>query len=187
MFKRRRKRSLAERLRDVFWPRMPWRRIRVYYKHRMGRLPGTPYFIAAGFATGVAVSFTPFIGLHILLGIGICWLLRGSIIAMLIGTVIGNPWTFPFIWLLIFYTGHWILTVTHLETGLETEGMPSELSFAVLRENPLELLVPMAVGCVPYAVVSWFAGFYAVRRVVEGYRAVRAERAHAAYLRRIKS
>ena len=53
MFKRRRKRSLAERLRDVFWPRMPWRRIRVYYKHRMGRLPGTPYFIAAGFATGL--------------------------------------------------------------------------------------------------------------------------------------
>lgn len=187
MFKRRKLRNIRERLRDIFWPKMPWRRIRSYYAHRMGRLPGTPYFIASGFASGAAVSFTPFLGFHILLGGLACWLLRGSFVAMLIGTVVGNPWTFPLIWLLIYYTGHWLMVICRLETGLATEGMPSELSFQMLRENPLELLLPMSVGCLPYVVLAWFASFYAVRRVVSGYRALRAERLRAAYLRRIKS
>jgi len=187
MFKRRKRRRLRERLRDIFWPKMPWRRIRSYYAHRMGRLPGTPYFIASGFASGAAVSFTPFLGFHILLGGLACWILRGSFVAMLIGTVIGNPWTFPLIWLLLYYTGHGLMVLFHLETGLETEGMPSELSFRMLRENPLELLLPMTIGGIPYIILVWFVSFYAVRRVVSGYRAIRTERLRAAYLRRIKS
>ena len=34
---------------------------------RLGRLPGTPYSIAAGFACGATVSFTPLVGLHFFL------------------------------------------------------------------------------------------------------------------------
>ena len=44
-----------------------------YFGHRVGRLPGTPYSISAGFAFGVAFSFTPFLGFHIAFAIGFAW------------------------------------------------------------------------------------------------------------------
>ena len=63
----------------------------------MRRLPDTPHRIAFGFALGVFASFTPFFGAHILLAAGLAKLLRGNIVASLIGTLAGNPLTFPLI------------------------------------------------------------------------------------------
>ena len=51
--------------------------------------------IAIGFAAGVFVSFTPLFGLHIVLGAALAWLVRGNIVASLIGTLAGNPVTTP--------------------------------------------------------------------------------------------
>ena len=73
---------------------------------RLKRLQGTPYSIATGFACGVAISFTPFIGFHMILAALTAWLIRGNIIASAIGTIVGNPWTFPFIWLAVFVNYH---------------------------------------------------------------------------------
>ena len=50
------------------------------------RLPGTPYDIAAGFACGAAISFTPFIGFHVVLGMVIARLIKANMVAALIGT-----------------------------------------------------------------------------------------------------
>ena len=41
-------------------------------------MSGTPYYIAAGLASGGAVSFTPLIGLHFVLGAILAFVLRGS-------------------------------------------------------------------------------------------------------------
>ena len=108
MFMRRDKPKFHHRARDFLWPSLGWERSTQYLFHRIGRLPGTSYSIAAGFACGAAVSFTPFVGLHFALG-GLCaWLIRANIMAAVIGTAVGNPWTFPFIWTLIFNLGVWI-------------------------------------------------------------------------------
>lgn len=183
MFKRRKIRSLRQRLRDIFWPSMTWKRIRAYYSHRMGRLPGTPYYIAAGLATGVAVSFTPFIGFHLILGALVCWMLRGSIVAMLIGTVVGNPWTFPLIWFITYYVGHGMMANSGLlhgpDMGIETGGEPFKLTFDTLMDNPLELLVPMTLGCLPFVVVSWLVSFRVSLRVVTQYKELRMARIRA--------
>ena len=52
------------------------------------------------------VSFSPFIGFHFLLAILFAYLLRGNLIAALIGTFVGNPFTFPFIWIFIYKVGN---------------------------------------------------------------------------------
>ncbi len=65
MFQRRIPISRLRRVRDAFWPQMGWRRASQYTLYRIGRLPGSGYAIAGGFAWGAAMSFTPLIGFHI--------------------------------------------------------------------------------------------------------------------------
>ena len=76
-----------------------------YYSHRVGRIDDSPYRLAAGLACGVAVSFSPFIGFHVLLAVVIAFVIRANMFAAAIGTIAGNPWTFPFIWALTYKVG----------------------------------------------------------------------------------
>lgn len=97
VFKRRDKPPLLNRLREFFLPRRGWRRGIEYLGHRVRRLPDTPHRIALGCACGVFVSFTPFFGLHFMLAVALARLVRGNVLAGLIGTAAGNPLTFPII------------------------------------------------------------------------------------------
>jgi uncharacterized protein len=97
VFKRRDKPPLLSRIREAVLPRRGWRRGIEYLGHRVKRLPDTPHRIALGFACGVFSSFTPFLGLHLLLAALMARLLRSNMIAALIGTAVGNPLTLPLI------------------------------------------------------------------------------------------
>ena len=57
MFKRRQPLPYYLRLREFFWPRRGLRRTSVYIAHRLRRLPGTPYRIAAGFTVFALLLF----------------------------------------------------------------------------------------------------------------------------------
>jgi uncharacterized protein (DUF2062 family) len=80
-----------------------------YVVKRATRLSGTPHSIAAGAACGVAISFTPFIGFHLLGAFLLCLLVRGNYLAAAAGTLVGNPWTFPFVWVATYQLGHVLL------------------------------------------------------------------------------
>ena len=54
--------------------------------------------VAAGVAAGAFTSFTPFMGLHFLFAALFAWAIRGNLLASALGTFVGNPLTFPFIW-----------------------------------------------------------------------------------------
>lgn len=97
VFKRRKRLSTARRVREAIYPRTGWRRAIEYFGHRLKRLPDTPHRIALGFACGVFVSFSPFFGLHFIYAGLVAFLLRGNVIAAFLGTLVGNPLTFPFI------------------------------------------------------------------------------------------
>ena len=56
-------------------------------------------------AWGVAVSFTPLLGFHLIICYLGTWLMRGNLIAATVGTIVGNPWTFPFIFYLDYKIG----------------------------------------------------------------------------------
>lgn len=177
MFLRRAPRSRGRKFKEILWPSIGWRRLIRYYHHRMGRLSGTPYFIAAGFATGVAVSFTPFIGFHLVTAGIIAWLLGGSLAAMVLGTVIaGNPWTFPFIWVSTYKLGKMMLGQHGSKWDSST--LPHQFTFADLLEKPMEFLMPMTLGSLPLGIISWIITFYFVRQVVKGYKEARLGRIH---------
>ena len=112
MFKRREKLSWKKRLSGYLWPQGGWKRYGQFILLKLHRLGGTPRSIAAGFACGAAISFTPFVGFHMILAAATAFLLRGNIIASAVGTVVGNPWTFPFIWISVLYTGRLMLGET---------------------------------------------------------------------------
>ncbi|MCP4330836.1 MAG: DUF2062 domain-containing protein [Alphaproteobacteria bacterium] len=134
-------------------------------------MPGTPYSIAAGFASGAAMSMTPFIGLHFVLSAILAWVIGGNLIASAFGTIIGNPWTFPLIWVWIYYIGNFILGTAGAGTGL-----PDSLSWSFLMEMPSHVLVPMLVGSVPTALVVWLVAFFPMRAIVSGLQERRRRR-----------
>ena len=151
------------------------RRTAHYLMHRLGRLRGGPHAIAAGFASGAAISCTPFMGLHFVLSAALGWATRGSVIAALIGTVVGNPWTFPFIWLWIYHFGHWLIAIFGF--GRAVPELPAEsLTFSVLMDDFTGIFVPMVVGCVPTAILVWFLFYLPGRRVMERYAEMRRQR-----------
>lgn len=108
MLGRRTPRSRFDQALSWLWPRRGMGAALRYLKKRLVRIKGSPHAIAAGVACGAAVSFLPLPGLHFVLG-GIAALaIRGSLIASAVGTVIGNPWTFPLIWIGSYRLGRWL-------------------------------------------------------------------------------
>ena len=181
MFKRRKPLPYHRRLRDLVWPRRGFQRSTKYIAHRLRRLPGTPYRIAAGFASGAAVSFTPFLGLHFVMAALFALALRGSLVASAIGTVVGNPWTFPFIWAWLYSSGHWLL-------GNDvSDALPHNLSIRYVFDNFWAVLWPMTVSGIPTSIAAWFAFFLPARRMVAEYQRARRWRIRRKVLRRRKS
>ena len=170
MFRRRTPLPLLHRVRELLWPRKGWRRATMYLAHRVRRLPGTPYRIAAGFASGAAISFTPFIGFHFVCAALLALIVRGNIVASAIGTAVGNPWTFPFIWAWIYALGEWM------------RGQPAAthilklMSLTYIFDHPMEVLWPMTLGGIPTAIVAWFAFFLPIRGAVAEYQYLRRKR-----------
>jgi uncharacterized protein (DUF2062 family) len=162
MFNRRTQRPLLNKIREIVWPRMGWPRTVVYYWHRLQRIPGTPESIAAGFACGAAASMMPLMGLHFILSALFAFALRGSIIASAFGTVIGNPWTFPFIWIGTYKIGAFALAIDSDIAGEQ----PFRRMFAGLAESIRTLDVglfidnvwpiwwPMMLGSIPVAICA---------------------------------
>lgn len=150
---------------------------------RLKRLQGTPYSIATGFACGVAVSFTPFIGFHMILAALTAWLLRGNIIASAIGTIVGNPWTFPFIWLAVFYTGHFFLgdenytaNVDFLNTFKAAGDALYNMDWYKFGHDVWPIIYPMMIGCIPFYIAFWLISYKIMRKTMDKIAARKQKR-----------
>ncbi len=109
VFKRRDRRTIARALAEFLYPRGGWLRAFGYVKHRVRRLPDTPEKIARGVWAGVFTTFTPFFGFHFITAYIIARVVRGNILAALLGTFFGNPLTYVPIAVTSLTTGHFIL------------------------------------------------------------------------------
>src|SRR3954453_20056572 len=161
--------GLLPRLRGWLWPRTGR-----YLVTRVKRTPGTPRGIAAGVATGVAVSLTPFVGLHLLLALGLAYLAGGNLLAAALGTLVGNPWTWPVTLPATYRLGCLIL-------GQPPHGLRhlAQLDLGGLLGEAGLLLWPMIVGSVPLAAAAWVATYFPVARamaIVQEKRRLRRER-----------
>lgn len=174
MFKRRKPLSFLSRIRQNLWPKSGWVRAFRYSWQRMLRIDGSAHAVALGLAAGAFASMTPFLGFHILIGGILAWVMGGNVIASAIGTWVGNPITFPFIWLSTFEFGHMILGSEAKMAALE------RMSFSAIREHPAELwspvIFPMAVGSLPIGIAVAICVYYPSRGAINLYQRKRATR-----------
>lgn len=119
MFKRRNPRNFRQKLVNLVIPGGGWGRSTSYVMHRLRRLPDSPERIARGIAAGVGISCLPIFGLHFLGAALISLVIRGNILASLLATFFGNPFTFPLIAIGAMELGSWLL-------GFDTPAKASE-------------------------------------------------------------
>ena len=191
MFARRRKRSLRENVTYAVLPRTGWRRAANYFWKRVIRLSAAPHAVAAGAAAGAGVSFTPFIGFHFVLSFVVAFILRGNMLAAALGTAVGNPVTFPFIWGATHALGSWILSggSDPIAPGEMAHAPGEEALAAGLMEAGLAtlwpIIKPMLAGSLPLGLVAGLVTYVLVRSAVAGLQGRRAARlAHRRSIRR---
>ena len=119
VFRRRTPRNFRQKVVNLFLPGGGWGRSASYVMHRLRRLPDSPERIARGIAAGVAVSCLPLFGLHFLSAAMLAWVLRGNILASLLATFFGNPFTFPVIAVSALELGAWLLGQDRTAKGYE--------------------------------------------------------------------
>jgi len=178
LFRRREGPTLLQRTLCVLWPRRGLQRGWRYLWHRVTRISATPHTIALGVAIGAFVSFTPFLGLHFLIAGLIALALGGSILASALGTAVGNPLTFPFIWLASYNLGAMLLG--YRQRSRIHIDLPDNMFTLMLSQPGIvwrafwaavdPYIVPMTVGGIPLGLACGFAVYIIVRSAVAGYQ-----------------
>lgn len=179
IFRRKRNLSILERLRAIFWPRSGFVRAGRYLVMRVKRMPGSPHNIAAGIAAGAAVSCTPLVGFHFLLGFAIAYLVRGNMLAAAIGTAAGNPWTFPFLWAASYQVG------VRLFEGGGAAALDDKIpGWQTIAQDIGAYFWPTAIGAIPVGCLIFVVTYVAARKLVSLAHARRRARREAALARR---
>lgn len=181
MFRRRNPLTRLSQLRGVIWPERGFRRLFAYLMQRVIRTPGSTSTIAVSLSFGVAISFTPFIGFHLILAAVLTSLVRGNVLVSAIGTFIGNPWTFPLIWYADYELGAFILGLLGFDISQQS------LSLSQFSSHPTDLLLPLALGGFVLGAISWFTTYGAAYWAIDTWRQHRAKRLMEAKLRRAQA
>ena len=186
-FGRKKKKRLVSNIYNFIKIFFAFSRTKKYISLSIKRIKGTPQALSLGLATGIAISFTPFIGLHALLAIFISWIIGGSMAAALIGTLFGNPWTFPFIWYFTFEIGQFMnYGFLSYEEQFSFKIIKKEISTLLvilkniivfanipeLEENigKLKLIPFMIVGSIPLVFITWIVSYFSFYIIFKSYR-----------------
>jgi len=194
VFKRRTPRSYLQAFAEFFYPRGGWWRASQYVVHRLRRLPDPAHKISRGIAAGVVVSFTPLFGFHFLSAALIAWMLRGNILAAILGTFAGNPITFPIIATFSVQLGNWMLGETgpnlshpsvvsafsyaslEIWSNLKAIFTPEPVQWSRLNEFFAHVFLPYLVGGFIPGVFAGFASYFASRPLITAYQKARIKR-----------
>ncbi len=147
ILKRSKKQPLVKNLANYIWPSMGWSRFFAYVRKRVVRLADSPRSVALGFAFGIAASFNPFVGTHILQAALLSVVFKANIGASALGTLIGNPSTFPFMWWTALLIGQTLLQAVGVNVELDiTQTTDIKALLFSAKENPYHILLPWTVG-----------------------------------------
>ena len=126
-------------------------------KLKVFRIRDFPEAVAIGLSWGAAVSFTPLLGFHLIICYLGTWLMRGNLIAATVGTIIGNPWTFPF----FFYIDYKIGLFFFRES---LDNYEFKVQFFI--DNFEALFYPTLLGSLPIAFIIWFLTYYITKNLL---------------------
>ena len=125
----------------------------------------TPQRTAVAFAVGVFIAFTPTYGLHCASAVFLAWAFRMNFPALLVGTLINNPWTVAP-----------ILGAT-MWTGFSLLGMPEapdvsweSLSIFTLSDSIRPFILPFTLGALTLSVLGALLAYPLGLLVIARYR-----------------
>ena len=189
MFKRREKRSIFRFFYEVVFSLKGISRAIEYIGIRLKRIPDTPHKISLGMSCGIFASFTPLFGLHFLIAGLLSYVLRGNILASLIGTFVGNPITFPIITVFNLKLGEWILGSSEYSSGdggkifegfldfifliyksFFTEGSIGENSVPRMNEFFNGVFIPYSLGGLILGIFIAIISYFLLRPLVSTYQ-----------------
>lgn len=161
------------------WPEIGLRRSALYLLHRLSRIASTPHAIGLGFAVGVFTAFSPLVGLHIVIAALLALALRASVIASAVGTLVGNPLTFPLIWAVSYKAGALLLGAdmkSNVEIAMPdaTLAHPS-LFLDALWRNVEPVFLPLTFGGTLLGIAVAVLSYFAVRNMVNRFQARRQQ------------
>ena len=169
VFKRRTERTLFQKTRELIWPTSGYRRTMMYLWHRLVRLDASPHTVALGFAVGVFMSFSPFLGFHLALSGLVAWALRVNIAASMLGNFLGNPVTYPLMWAAVYQTG----------AAMLGESSAAAIDLTLLRFDAAsfwDLFMPFLVGSIPVGILAGLVFYFPVKNGVAQYQTARRAR-----------
>lgn len=138
---------------------------KAYY--RFLKIRGNPREIALGFALGVFVGMTPFMGLHTAIAVPLAALLKWNKFSAALAVWISNPLSAPAIYGITYYTGEKILFIQ------EGYKLPAEFSidalFYTLRSAP-EIIGILMVGGIVIGLPLAALGYYFSLKAILEYR-----------------
>jgi uncharacterized protein (DUF2062 family) len=147
---------------------------------RLVNLRASPHEIALGCAAGAFASVTPLLGVQTI-GRADRALLRANVPAAVIGTFVGNPLSWPFIWVSTYVMGLHIVGLDGVFDPAAVERNILLLWSAVVERSPQlfdttaallwPLLWPMLAGSVPLGLLAAAIVYYISRNVVRAWRA----------------
>jgi hypothetical protein len=175
LFKRRDTVPMGDKIKNLIWPHMGFKRLLDYYKYRSIRLPANDKSIARGMAFGCLVSWTPTFGTHLIQCAAFCWLTRSNFIASFIGSALGNFITTPFMMLISYHVGKFIL----YNLGLEHLLIHHADTIMEVTDEALQkpkIFLPTLVGGYAFGILTYPIFYYASFYMVKTTRAARQKR-----------
>ncbi|MEE8398645.1 MAG: DUF2062 domain-containing protein [Desulfobacterales bacterium] len=121
-------------------------------------LNGDPHYIAMGMGIGVFVGVTPTIPFHMVLAVGLAFIVKGSKPAALIGVWFSNPLTIPFFYWGSYKTGGLILGNT---TSLD----PAVQSVSSLFQQGLDVALATIAGGIILGIVPGIIAYLITLRL----------------------
>ncbi len=179
LFKRKNEPTFIEKTKNFIYPKKGFIRAYKYLFKRITRIPDKTHSIAIGVACGIGISMTPFVGLQILLTTLFCFILRGNILAGIIATAIGNPITFPFIWIGSYKLGAYIMNYPPLVSGMQIpfieifKDMKEALltmNFNIMTEKVLPIFNPMIIGGSILGIIFGILTYFLIIGIIDEYK-----------------
>ena len=120
-----------------------------------------------GFSVGVFSAFTPFIGFHTVITLFVVWLVRANYFSSIIGTFVGTPITYPFMWVASMSVGSVFLEGEKLTANYFKDVSIYSWDFLNLIKP---FLFPFLFGSIILGSISAILSYYLVKKLVIAYR-----------------
>jgi uncharacterized protein (DUF2062 family) len=126
----------------------------------------TPTRAALAFALGVLIAFSPFLGIHTAIALGLAFLFRLNRVAILAGTFTNNPWTIAPMYTAGTLLGCGLLGVSPASLAEVNWSLHGRAFYESVLAGLGPLLLPFVVGNLVLGAAVAFVVFVVVRAVL---------------------